>query len=516
MPTESAERSSGPSVESATRPGKPTLRRNLKLWQVVAVSIGVMAPSFAINLEPQGMVGQVGRAVPLTYLLALVAVLFVSYSFGRLAQQLHHPGAVYGLVGATVGPRPGVISAWALTGTYAFYSVLTSMGVGIFGSSLLTTWGIWHNPPNWAAYLLAAATLLVCLWLAIVPTTKGTGVVLACEALTVALITLTAVVVFVKLIGGSAPDHHTFTMSVFSPSAGTGTGKLFTGVIFGFLSFAGFEAASVFGGEAKNPRRNIPRAIIGTTAVIGVFYVFVATAEAMGFGTSPKDVAAFGASPSLVGDLGSSYIAHWFGDLITVGTVISAFSCTLACIVGASRMVYTLARDASNGTSPVAKLSKKYDTPLAAAVLVTGLALIAVVIFGWATKSTPIDVFDWTASIGTLLLLVVYLLVTIGAVKLLFFSGRLKVPAWEAIVPALGGLVVLYTLYKNLHPTGAPVGESLAAGIWILLPLAVVLLVPGASARLGRQLTLDEGLQPVDDSELPTQAGSAEPQGALA
>jgi amino acid transporter len=59
------------------------LRRNLKLWQVVAVSIGVMAPSLAISLEPQGAVSTVGRAIPLTYLLALVGVLLVSYGFAR-------------------------------------------------------------------------------------------------------------------------------------------------------------------------------------------------------------------------------------------------------------------------------------------------------------------------------------------------------------------------------------------------------------------------------------------------
>ena len=46
-----------------------------------------------------------------------------------------------------------------------------------------------------------------------------------------------------------------------------------------------------------------------------------------------------------MGDLGSSYIAAWVGDLITLGAAISAFGCCLACVVGASRLLFALARD---------------------------------------------------------------------------------------------------------------------------------------------------------------------------
>ncbi len=51
-------------------------------------------------------------------------------------------------------------------------------------------------------------------------------------------------------------------------------------------------------------------------------------------------------APSLLGDLGTSYAGAWIGDIITLGTTISAFGCCLACTVGASRLMYALARDA--------------------------------------------------------------------------------------------------------------------------------------------------------------------------
>ncbi|HEX5192500.1 MAG TPA: hypothetical protein VFW09_06835 [Solirubrobacteraceae bacterium] len=80
----------------------------------------------AANINPQASATTVGRAVPLTFALAAVGILLVSYTFVRLCQRFHHSGSVYGFVGATLGARTGVISGWALTGTYTFYGVVTS------------------------------------------------------------------------------------------------------------------------------------------------------------------------------------------------------------------------------------------------------------------------------------------------------------------------------------------------------------------------------------------------------
>lgn len=65
-------------IPEATQP-KAGLRRGLSTWQVVALSIGTMAPSMAINVNPQAAAGIAGRAVPLTLILATFAVLLVSY-----------------------------------------------------------------------------------------------------------------------------------------------------------------------------------------------------------------------------------------------------------------------------------------------------------------------------------------------------------------------------------------------------------------------------------------------------
>src|SRR5882724_1480223 len=140
--------------------GRRTLRRRLSVWQTVGLSIALMAPSMAANINPQATAGSVGRAVPLAFALATVGVLLVAYTFVRLCQQFHHAGSVYGFVGATLGARAGLVAGWALLGTYLLYGVVTSMAAGIFGTSFLDELGIWTDQPTWAPFLVGGLALV--------------------------------------------------------------------------------------------------------------------------------------------------------------------------------------------------------------------------------------------------------------------------------------------------------------------------------------------------------------------
>lgn len=476
-------------------PGTGGLRRQLSIWEAIGISVALMAPSMAANINPQGTAGSVGRAVPLAFVLATVGVLFVAYTFVRLCQAYHHAGSVYGFVGATLGARAGVVAGWSLLGTYTFYGVVTSAAAGIFGSAFLADVGVWPDAPDAAAFGLQAVALVGVFLLAITPARRGTRLLLVVEGVTVLLILLVAVVVLVRLLGGSAPGGQRFDLSVFTVPAGTESSALFLGVVFGFLSFAGFEAAATLGEEARNPRRDVPRAILGTAVFGGVYFVFVTAIEVMGFGTDDAGVAAFTASGSLLGDLGRSYIGGWVGDLITLGAAVSAFGCALACAVGASRLLFALARDGVLPTG-LGEVAARRGTPVrATAVVVAVMAVIALVdavVFGAA----PFDVFSWSGTIGTLILIVVYVLATVGAVRLLFFSGPPRVHRAEIVIPVLALLVLGYTLYRNVipYPTGPAAWFPVVCLVWIGAALAAVLVRPAVARRAGERLTADAGL----------------------
>src|SRR6202012_1953320 len=145
---------------AATGPG---LKRSLSVWQAVGLSLALMAPSMAANINPQGASGA-GRAVPLAFLIAAVGVLLVAYTFVRLCQYYRHSGSAYAFVGATLGPRAGVVAGWGLAGTYTFYAVVTASAAGIFGTAFLQEVGAWPNPPTWAPWILVSVVLALVLW----------------------------------------------------------------------------------------------------------------------------------------------------------------------------------------------------------------------------------------------------------------------------------------------------------------------------------------------------------------
>ncbi|MDQ1512441.1 MAG: hypothetical protein QOC59_283 [Microbacteriaceae bacterium] len=473
----------------------PKLRRDLSVWEAIGVSVALMAPSMAININPQGSAGLVGRAVPLTFTIATVAVLLIAYTFVRLSQRFNHSGSVYGFVGVTLGARSGAFSGWAMAGTYIFYGGVTSMASGIFLTTLIGDLGLWKNAPDWLGFPLGAIVLALVWFLASRPAKGGTRFLLIVEAVTVALILIVTLVVAIRLIAGNAPGGHSFDLSVFTVPGGADVSSVFLGVVFAFLSFAGFEAAATLGEEARNPRRDIPRAILGTAIFGGVYFIVVSAIEVMGFGTDAKGVKAFIGSGALIGDLGSSYIAPWIGTLITLGATFSAIACCLACVVGASRLTFALSRDGL-GPAPLRRVSEKHGVPniAVAAVVIVIYLLIAV---AWLVlRVKPFDLFLTSGTTGTLILLVAYVLATIGAIKLLFFSGERRVAGWEIVIPVLGLLVLAYTLFRNIFPF--PVGAAWwgpgLAIAWLVVALVAVLARPAAAARAGELLSRSEGL----------------------
>lgn len=145
------------------------LRKNLNIWETIGISVALMAPSMAANINPQGTAGLIGRAVPIAFAMAFVGVLLLAYGFVRLSQNFNHAGSVYGFVGATMGPRQGVVAGWGLLGTYTFYTCVSVMATGIFGAKFLDAAGIWRNQPSWVAFLIALIALIGGYILAVVP-----------------------------------------------------------------------------------------------------------------------------------------------------------------------------------------------------------------------------------------------------------------------------------------------------------------------------------------------------------
>jgi amino acid transporter len=465
------------SEEPARRPG---LRRELRFLETASVSIGVMAPTLAMSVTGVAAATALGRAAPLAFAVAALGVGLVAYGFVRLAGEFSHAGSVYAFVGNTLGPRPGFLAGWALLGTYLVFPPVSIMGVAIFGRAFLSTTGL-ASDADWYPIALAA---WVVIWVlaarGVRPTTRS---VLAFEVVSVCLILVLMGAIFWRLAAGTAPGGQTLSGDVFVLPPGVGISTLALAAVAGFLAFAGFESAGSLGEESLVPTRMIPRAIITAVAFGAVFYVACIVAQTLGFGTDAAGVSAFQDSQAPLGELAERYVGRTLAALLDLGAVLSALGAGLGGVTVAARMMFAFGRDglASRRLSGVSAATGVPQRALALEMLI-GLALLTA--FRLAGTSA-LNVFFYLATIGTLSLLVMYVLTNVAAARHL---GRRS--PWQVVAPAGGVLIAGFVLYHNVWPVPPAPYEFfpyLVAG-WLAAGLVITAVVPGFSAKVSSGL----------------------------
>ena len=466
---------------------RPALHRELHFFETTSVSVGVMAPTLAMSVTGVAAAAALGRAAPLAFAVAALGVGLVAYGFVRLAGEFSHAGSVYGFVGNTLGPRPGFLTGWALLGTYLVFPPVSIMGVAVFGHAFLATTGVAADADWYPLALAAWAVIGVLAARGVRPTTRS---VLAFEIVSVCLILVLMGVIYWRLAAGTAPGGLRLSGSVFVLPPGVGLSALALAATSGFLAFAGFESAGSLGEESFAPTRAVPRAIMTAVAFGAVFYVACVTAQSLGFGTGAGGVSAFRHSQAPLGDLAKRYVGNPLAALLDLGAVLSALGAGLGGVTVAARMLFSFGRDgiASRRLSGVSAVTGVPQRALAAEMLIGLVLLTAFRLAG----ASALDVFFYLATIGTLSLLVMYVLTNVAAARHL---GRRSL--WQVVAPAGGVLIAGFVLYHNVWPVPpAPYKyfPYLVLG-WLAAGLVITMVVPGFSGKVS------EGLERVADAE---------------
>ncbi len=468
---------------------KGSLRRELRFWEAIAISVGIMAPTAAMALNGTVPAQLVGRAVPLAFLFAGIAIALISYSFIRLTSFFNHAGSTYALAGVTLGPRFGFFAGWALLATYSCFICANIAEVGLFGTAFLDGTGIWNNP-QWIVVSLIAAGLA---WFLAYGDVKiATRALLSFEGISVTLIIVLIAVIFWKVIGGTAPNGQSFTLKPFIPASGVPVGAIAFASVFGLLSFGGFEGAAALGEETNNPRRNIPLAIACAVGFCAVFYTIVMLAQSLGFGIDAAGIKAFGGSSAPLGDLSKSYVGSGMEDAINFGATLSAFASLLGCAAGASRILFALGRDGFI-THRLGDASKRTGSPANSLAVVMIFGLVVTILLR-LNGTSAVNAFFYPGTAGVLSMLVAYFVMQFGAAKFLHLEHR--EPRWRAIILVLATAAIVYTFYKQVWPKPAypyDLFPLIIAG-WAVLGIVITFAFPALTRRIGKGLSEAEGL----------------------
>lgn len=418
----------------------PGLKSNhLSFIEVVAQSIGVIAPSGTPGLVIPVVFATAGNGTWLAYGFATLALLIVSLQINVFASRIASPGSLYVYAGHGLGPLAGVISGWALLIGYVFTAAAVIDGTVSTSLAALQSFGVQGGGiAVLAATAIIATTLAWALgWRDIRLSTRTT---LAFEFTTLALILGTVFAWFIH--------HHGVADPAQNRLEGVNPDQIRLGLVLAFFSFVGFESATVLGTESQQPRRYIPRAVIASVAGVGI--VFIISAYGL--------VAAFhGAATTLdKSDAPLTVVAQSFGFggigvLISLGVALSFFACILGSINAAARVLFALSH---NGLFHGAARSthQTHASPHIALTVVTGAALVLSLglIFGnWAI----LDAYGILGSIATYGFLVAYGLVTVGAPVFLYRRGELRVTNVVSSLVALALLAI--ALAGTVYPVPA-------------------------------------------------------------
>ena len=447
----------------SVRQDEQTLERHaIGLSAVTAQSAALIGPAAGSVAGLAFIVSYSGAATPLAFLIGLVVCVCIAMVIGEYARRLPSAGSFYTYLTRTFGPKTGFVTGVALFGAYL---LLFPFQLDFFG--------------NYVSSLLAASNVHIAWWifsalLIVVSTTLGvlgikpslrTGLIgLGFEML---ILLIFSIVIIAK--GGASGN----TIQVFNPSVSLqGSGGLLTAVVYTIFAFVGFESATTLGDEAREPRRTIPRAVMLTTLVVGVFYVIVSYAVTIGYGTSTSNVKALAGAATPFNTLADKFGNGTLSLFVNLAVISSFAALNIVTVVAVSRIFWKMGRD---GLLPSAfgRLNAR-QSPHVACLFSGALALVASIAFGAAYGA--LNFASWLSYFATLFFIAAYLLISVGLMRFMWRDYRAEF-SWlrHAVLPIISIVAMIWVLWGNIHPyPPAPLRWFIYATIGILAASALV------------------------------------------
>jgi amino acid transporter len=423
--------------------------------ETLAQSVALIAPTAAPLLTIPLVFASAGNATWLAFVVSTLTIVLVALNVNHFARTSCSPGSLYSYISAHMHPVWGVVAAWALL--IAYIGTGTSIAAGLINYLsvvLKSLFGIQTFP-----LLLAAIAVGFAVWLAYRDVTISTRVMLALEVGSVALISFVACAVLLK--HGFHLDLHQLTLR------GVTAEKFRMGLVLAIFASVGFESATSLGSEAKDPLRSIPRAVKWSGILAGMFFVFCAYTEVLGFrgetetfdkSVAPLHTLAHGAGLPAV-----------LSVVIDLGAVVSFFSCLLACITAAARVLFLMGeKGAIHARMGAAHAS--HQTPHRA-VLVGGIAVFLPLGLLTLSGISAFEVYGLTGTLATFGFLTAYVLISIAAPMFLRARGRLTPK--DTFISVLALLAMAVALLGSLYPV-PPAPYSYLPYIYLVLLLSGV------------------------------------------
>jgi basic amino acid/polyamine antiporter, APA family len=426
------------------------LNRVLTRWGLTSLGIGAIIGGGIFTLTGIAAHDHAGPALAIAFIIAAIGCMFASLCYGEFASILPVEGSAYAYSYGTVGEIFAWLIGWNLILEYMMGATTVAVAWSGYFEKLLHLFNI-HLPVNlmndpWTtgeklgldgpapAFNLAA---FVVTWL--VTTILVRGIKESAKTNNIIVITKVAVVLFVIIVGAFFVKVENWTP--FIPEVTTdlegvehfGWNGVITAATIVFFAYIGFDAVSTQAGEAINPRKDVPFAIIASLIICTVLYIAVSLVLTGMVKYDTLDLKAPVASAFADAGL------PWAVFIITIAAVAGLTSVMLVMMLGQTRVFLGMAKD---GLLPsfFKEIHQNFKTPWKSTLLV-GL-IVSIV-----SAVTPIDKVSEMCSMGTLL---AFAMIS-GAVLLLRVQQPdLERPYRAPMIWFVGPMGVLFNVFLML------------------------------------------------------------------
>ena len=247
------------------------------------------------------------------------------------------------------------------------------------------------------------------------------------------------------------------------------------------FSNIGFESASGYGEESKHPHRYIPLTMLVVLLLTTFLYVWTGYAQVIGVGVANAGTVLgnVAQAPGPFYDMANAHVGYWFEVAVGILLTTSTWASCLAFHNVSARYLFGMAReDQVPFSASLGKTHARYKSPWVASILQTAICVVWIVFLTFVVVQTAsngtqtyelgiahgsfvpaggIGTYGWLATIGTMTLIVVYILSAIAAP---FYARRREREFQDGefhwfthvVAPILGILVMLLPLLSLFLP----------------------------------------------------------------
>ncbi|GAC1353930.1 MAG: APC family permease [Ktedonobacteraceae bacterium] len=466
------------SIETTTSPEKQTTLRpnSIGLPGVLFQSITTMAPASAVTFSLGAAIPYTGASLPLAVFIALIVCVLIALNIGTLAKYMPSAGGYFTYVSRSLGTSTGWMTGWMFNLAYLFIVPLQLLVLGpVMDSFMQSLFHISFGANGWAVWAVIFAIIVFLLTYAGIRVSADTNVVLGAVEITIFVV----LALWLIITSGSHNTPAVFTPA-FSLQGGFGGWQgIFFGMTFVFLAFAGFESSVTLAEESRNPRYNVPRAVLFSAILIGIFYVFCSYAGMIGWGVNAV-AKTYITDPNAWDTLAKKVWGPF--DLIVIFAILnSALANANSGVIAASRVLFAMGR---TGTLPTTLAhTNRFRAPDIAIILTMVIALIATLIPGLLYGTTTAFAF-----VGTVITIPIILVYIATCISVPFFYRREHPTEFNVlhhiILPIIPILVLGAVIYSQVVPLlippyqAAPISYAVPLCIaWFVIGLIIVVLL---------------------------------------